>query len=235
MKIKQIITYLNILIGENELLGSEIDRSKRYWYTINFVLKYPALILIGLTGTLASIAITQYHEAIQVTILVLSGLTMVLNITHSFMNPQVQIESSKHMCELLDGLNCQLRMSCNELISEDIVDGRGGELDPEDVNRYLLIITKFELNRSYIMKQMPSKLFMRARKAQIELNLPGLTDEIICKLRDRRQSAFDFSSSDGEDNRMAAEDVVRMKRFSGGRSINSVNREFNADNPELPL
>ena len=36
------------------------------------------------------------------------------------------------------------------------------ELDEDDIRRYLLIVTKFELNKSYIMKSMPSRLFVRS-------------------------------------------------------------------------
>ena len=70
MRLSTTVNYLNQLIADNDSLIVEISRSKRIWYFLNFLLRYPALVMIAIIGILSSATITQPHEYIQIIILV---------------------------------------------------------------------------------------------------------------------------------------------------------------------
>ena len=166
MRLSTTVNYLNQLITDNDSLIIEISRSKRIWYFLNFLLRYPALVMIAIIGILSSATLTQPHEYIQIIILILSIIVSILNTTHAFLQPDSQIKASENVCGLLEGLNSDLRMGSNELtvdVSECLRLGdENRRLEEDDIRRYQLIVTKFELNRSHIMKSMPSRLFVRS-------------------------------------------------------------------------
>ena len=174
MKLSSTINYLNELIDSNDVLVAGLINSRRIWYFLNFILRYPSLLMVAGIGILSSITVKDMDSSLSIAILVLTSIVAVLNTTHMFLQPDVQIEGSTNTIHMLESLNSELRMSCNELAIKS--DNQRHEIDMEDRHKYLLIVTKFELSKSNIMKSMPSRLFMRQ----------GVT-------RTRKKSAFDVT------------------------------------------
>ena len=115
MKLKDTISYLNLLITDNDVLASEIALSRKFWYFLNTILRYPSLILVAIIGLLASLSLRSPSFEIQTTILVLTTLVGILNVTYTLTNPDVQIAASKHMMQSLAGLNTDLKLYIDEL------------------------------------------------------------------------------------------------------------------------
>ena len=200
MKLKDTISYLNLLITDNDVLASEIAHSRKFWYFLNTILRYPSLILVAIIGLLASLSLRSPSFEIQTTILVLTTLVGILNVTYTLTNPDVQIAVSKHMMQSLAGLNTDLKLYIDELAAvANLEDESRSELRNSTMLKYLLIVVKYELTKSNILRSMPSTLFMRSRKTTIANNNLNLNQATIDRLNNRSQTAFGNFTSDSEE------------------------------------
>lgn len=188
MKLKNAIHYLSSLIEANSALVIEIERSKKIWMLINFILRYPALVCIGIVGLLSSISIEKPIRPINIAILVFTGITGILNAAHSLLKPDVIVEISDSVCDSINGLNDEMRITIDEL-SAEYYQFRNDELSQEMMTRYLLIVVKFKLNKSNIMKNKPNTFFIRNKKIP-EVLMDDKPGELS-----RKRSAFDFRST----------------------------------------
>lgn len=184
MKLKHIVRYLTSLIDENNALILEFERSKKIWMIINFLLRYPALVFVGIVGFISSLQIKNPSPGGDIAVLVFTAFIGFLNVSHSFLKPDVAVEISNSTIDGIRGLINELRITIDEL-SAECLENPKEELSREFINRYLLIITKFNLNKSNIMKNKPNSFFVRSNK--IPTAIPDQPAKIL-----RKESAFDF-------------------------------------------